>query len=206
MNTIVPYPQGLPATVGSRFRAIEPDPMSIRQLLGIIWSRAKLAGLVSLALFAAVVLYTAQKHPAYFTAGTIEIQPKRTNLAQPKQDAESAAPDTGAIDTQVEALRSPAVAEIVVRKLKLYEDGEFKPKAGLFDKPIPQDEIISRTVETVRSKAQIRRIGLTYVVQVGFVSGSPQKAQKIANEYMQAYMDYQLDQKTQDIIRANSEL
>lgn len=206
MNSIVPYPQGLPATVGTRFRAIEPDPMSLRHLLGIIWSRARTAGLVALVLFAGVILYTAQRPEAYFAAGTVEIQPKRQNLTTPEQDPNAPPPDTGAIDTQVEVLRSPAVAEIVVRKLKLYQDGEFRPKQPLFGKPLPQEEIISRTVQRVQSRTQIRRVGLTYVVQVGFVSGSPQKAQRIANALMQAYMDHQLDQKTQDIIRANSEL
>jgi capsular exopolysaccharide synthesis family protein len=65
---------------------------------------------------------------------------------------------------------------------------------------------ISRTTNAVMRNTFARRVGLTYVVRVGFTSRDPDKAQKIANEVIDTYMARQLDQKVTLVSRANSEL
>jgi len=210
MNSVIPYNQNLPVSPGPHFRASEPDRGSIRQLLGVLLSRAPLALGVALAIFLAVVLYAAQSTPLYYAAGTVLIEPKRENLARTEQTPEGMPPDTSAIDTQVEVLRSPALAEAVVRKLNLHQDPEFQPRAaGMIARLTGREstaDAVTRTTDIVQNRAQIRRIGMTYVVQVGFVSASPAKAQRIANAYMQTYMEMQLQDKTEAVTRANNEL
>lgn len=211
MNSVIPYANALPAQAEGQFRPIEPEAPSIRQLLGVLLSRAGLGLTVGLIAFAAVLLYAAQSTPQYFAAGSVMIEPKRENLAKVENQQPGALPpDTSAIDTQVEVLRSSALAEAVVRKLKLYEDPEFRPRgAGLLSRLLgteSQADAITRTTDLVQRRARIRRIGLTYVVQVGFVSASPKKAQQIANTFIETYMETQLQNKKEAVNRANTEL
>ena len=58
----------------------------------------------------------------------------------------------------------------------------------------------------IQQSTFIRRVGLTYVVQIGFGSHSPETAQKVADEFISAYMDRQLNDKVQLVERANGDL
>src|SRR6185312_4045967 len=131
------------------------------------------------------------------------------------QQASGLPPDTSAVDTQVEVLRSNALALDVVKRLKLYNDPEFNPgmAPGLFGTAPahaptanPDARTLARVTNTVMSKMWARRAGLTYVVQVGFNSRSPRKAADIANVIMDTYLKRQLNEKLAAVTRANSEL
>jgi len=212
MNSVVPYNQhSLPVAADPRLRAAPAEELSIRQLLGVLLSRAGLALAVAIAIFTAVMIYTARQAPSYFAAGTVLIEPKRENLASVQAATQGGLPpDTSAIDTQVEVLRSPALAEAVVRKLNLQNDPEFAPRPpgffAQFTAPPTSADAVTRTADLVQRRSRIRRVGLTYVVQVGFVSTSPAKAQRIANAFIATYMETQLANKTNAVERANTEL
>lgn len=250
MNNLVPYSFELPVSQseGQVVRAMQSERMSLRYLIGVILSRAWRAIAVGAILFLVVVGIASQIPKTYFAEGAVLIQPSRANLAKVQQSEQGPPPDTSAIDTEVEVLRSRALAEDVANKLKLYDDPEFN-SALTSDEPIrlnwnwpiraklelpfswkwvpqlswfiPADtnastdvdptrtdnsRWISRTTNAVMRNTFVRRVGLTYVVRVGFTSGDPDKAQKIANEVIDSYMARQLDQKVTLVSRANSEL
>jgi capsular exopolysaccharide synthesis family protein len=216
MNTLVPIHPGLPGHPAQAFRPIEPERMHLRQLLGILLQRAKLglgvAGVVFLVVLAAFAMQT----PTYGTSGSVVIDPKGVNLAHTQQpEGWSAPPDSSAVDTQVEVLRSHALAERVVRRLRLYNDPEFNPAMAprLFGlvraRPpiaVPDASLVSRVADGIMPHTWIRRAGLTYAVNVGFSSASPRKAALIANTFMSEYLVKQLDDKIAAVTRANGEL
>jgi succinoglycan biosynthesis transport protein ExoP len=215
MNSLIPISHELPAHPGQQFRPIEPERMHLRQLFGILLQRAKLGLGVAALVFLVVLAAFAMKTPTYTSVGSVVIDPKGQNMARADQQPVGLPPDTSAVDTEVEILRSPALAEMVVRKLQLYNDPEFNPSmaAGFFglapaNPPIanPDDAVIGRVTKTVMGRTWVRRAGLTYVVQLGFSSASPQKAANITNAFMETYLSRQLDQKLARVTRANSEL
>jgi capsular exopolysaccharide synthesis family protein len=216
MNSLVPISHELPAHPGHAFRPIEPERMHLRQLFGILMQRAKLALGVGAAVFIVVLAAFAMKTPTYSATGSIVIDPKGGNLARPEQPASyGAPPDTSAVDTQVEILRSQTLAERVVRRLKLYNDPEFNGamKPGFFGltpahQPItnPDPKLVSRVAGGLMSHVWVRRAGLTYVVYVGVSSTSPKKAALLTNVYMDEYLKKQLDDKIALVSKANSEL
>ena len=216
MNNLIPISHELPAHPGQAFRPIEPERMHLRQLFGILLQRAKLALGVGTAVFLVVLAAFALKTPTYSATGSVVIDPKSVNLARAEQpQSYGAPPDTSAVDTQVEILRSQSLAERVVRRLKLYDDPEFNGSQapsffGLIPgkPPIahPDPQLISRVANGLMSHVWVRRAGLTYVVYVGVSSTSPQKAATLTNTYMDEYLRKQLDDKIALVTRANSDL
>lgn len=216
MNSLIPISHELPARPGQAFRPIEPERMHLRQLFGILLQRARLALGVGAAVFLVVLTAFALKTPTYSATGSVLIDPKSVNLARAEQpQSYGAPPDTSAVDTQVEILRSQALAERVVRRLKLYNDPEFNGAQapsffGLIPgkPPIaqPDPRLVSRVASALMSHVWVRRAGLTYVVYVGVSSTSPQKAATLTNTYMDEYLKKQLDDKIALVTRANSDL
>src|SRR3569833_3796438 len=134
-------------------------------------------------------------------------------MARPEHpQSYGAPPDTSAVDTQVEVLRSQALAERVVRRLKLYNDPEFNgamaPRFfGLVPgaNPVAQPDarLVSRVASGLVSPVWVRRAGVTYVVYAGVSSTSPQKAARLTNVYMDEYKKKQLDDKIALVTKAN---
>lgn len=195
------------------FRAYEPRRPQLRQWLGLIFGRLPLGLGVAGAVFLAVLLLFAQQTPTYTASGSVLVQP-RENLAEAQQSTAAGLPaDTSAIDTQVEVLRSTALAQATVQKLKLFQDPEFNSelRGGWFGgKPAaPQTadaDTLARVTEAFQSRLHVRRAGLTYVVNVGFSSEDPRKAARIVNGFIATYLERQLDQKVAAVTRANKEL
>lgn len=216
MNTLIPIAHELPVPhTGQAFRPLEPEKMHLRQLFGIILQRAKLGLAVAAVVFVLVMAAFALKTPTYSATGSVVVDPLHQNLTQTEQREGSLPADTGAIDTQVEILRSPALAEAVVRRLRLYNDPEFNPtmKPGVFGltparPPIanPSKALMAETVDALMSRLWVHREGLTYVITVGAKSTSPQKATMLTNVVMDTYLQRQLDGKLEAVTRANKEL
>src|SRR6185312_8922719 len=187
MNTLVPMSRDVPAhPMQQQFRPIEPERMHLRQLFGILLQRAKLGLGVAAVVFLLVLGAFALRTPMYGASGSVVIDPKGVNLARAEQpQGWTLPPDTSAVDTQVEVLRSHALAERVVRRLKLWNDPEFNGAAaprffGLIPAKPPTATadplLVSKVADNIMTHTWIRRAGLTYVVQVGFSSAAPRKA------------------------------
>lgn len=64
------------------------------------------------------------------------------------------------------------------------------------------DPLTLRAIETVRDSTQVRRIGLTYAIEISFSSPDAIKAAKIANGLAQAYLIEQLETQLEAARRA----
>lgn len=129
--------------------------------------------------------------------------------------------DTNFVDTEVEVLRSRALAEKVVKSLKLDQVPEFNavsetgPLASLAGKLRPAapaggnaavpatGRAHERVVDAVMSRLSIRRAGLTYVINVGFESEDPELAATVSNAFANQYLADQLTAKFDANRKAN---
>ena len=215
MNSLIPSFSQFPAQGAATFRPVEQEKMHVRQWLGVLLQRAPVGLGVALAVFVLVLAGFAFQPRTYTAVGSVLIDPKHTNLTDTSQQGGGLPPDTSAVDTQVEILRSNALALAVVKRLKLYNDPEFNPimAPGLFGAvpahsalASPDPRTLARVTDKVLSKTWARRAGLTYVVQVGFSAQSPRKAAMITNTIIDTYLTRQLDAKLAAVTRANTEL
>jgi capsular exopolysaccharide synthesis family protein len=209
MTTLITVPSEFPARQARGVYApttlVDGGQRNLREWLGVILRRGWIALLAGGVAFALVLAYAAQMPKAYTADGSLVVEPRRPNLAAPDQNQGVLPADTGSIDTQVEVLRSRALAQAVVHKLQLYRDPEFNAGADELRGP-PDAATINRIVEAVQGRTTIYRAGLTYVIHVRFTAASPEKAARVVNALIQTYLDRQLDEKLAAVTRANREL
>lgn len=98
-----------------------------------------------------------------------------------------------AFNSQVEILRSRSVAERVVRKLKLVESPEaISPSA----KGLPETQRIDALVGQIRGGLTIEPVLRSQIVKVGFDSPDRELAARIANAVVDAYVDNDLESRS----------
>ena len=152
------------------------------------------------------ILYLVTTPPTYLAIASVVIDARKAESFEQKQPVRSDnATDAGAVDTQIQILKSASIARLVVNKLRLTSDPEFVDPAndlkgafvklisGLFHTAKPDP---ARTaVKVLDSKCTITRVGQSYVIEIGVESLDPNKAARIANAIADAYLDDQLETK-----------
>src|SRR5450631_2794377 len=170
-----------------------------RQLLVIL---SVLAITVSLG-----VVYLITTPHSYTAQASIIIDTRKQSFQQPGGDTGDIAIDTGVVDSQVEILKSEKISLAVINELHLERDPEFVGRGGgalgtIHDLIAPnrsasEFELMRRTVAAFGDRLTVKRLGLTYVIQIGFVSRDPDRAARIANAVADAYIFDQLDSRYQ---------
>jgi succinoglycan biosynthesis transport protein ExoP len=120
--------------------------------------------------------------------------------------------DTTAVGTQVDILTSENVSHAVIRALNLTEDPEFiGPRTGplsaifnLFPSTFgPSESHEQRALARFDANRTVRRLPLTYTMEISFRSLDPQKAAQIANAIVDAYIADQLEGQYQSTRRTS---
>jgi succinoglycan biosynthesis transport protein ExoP len=190
------------------------DSIDPRWLLGVFRRRWGVFLIVASVIFLVVAAYTLHQKPVFTATASVMIDAQRLQLfsADHNQPINSgAAPDSNAVDTQVEVIRSRGVAEWVVKELRLDDDPEFAPSTtgslgaranrlaveGLHGgrareaAASPADRARARherIVDNLLGPLDVRRIGTTYVIAIDYTFRDPAKAAAIANAFADGYL------------------
>ena len=173
---------------------------------------------VVLTAFAVATIYVLTAQPKYTATAELYVDTHKVQLLQPQQTLGVDAPiDSALIDSQVEILKSEDIARAVIKDLHLLDDPEFSgPPGGLFGSAVafierlmpgagapPSQYALTRQAMTRFAKAlTIKRLGLSYVIEIDFQSADPQRAARIANAIADAYGVDSLESKYQSSRRA----
>ena len=195
---------------GQDFKTSEPASVDFFSVLGILMRRwvtivAVLFG--SVAIGTAFLLVTP---PWYVGKSNLLLDTRKLQLFEKQSVVGEVNFDSPIVDSQIELLKSDAVALAVVQDLKLTEDPEFSGQGAsffgslmasfksLFTAVLPgpeealqvsyQEETVRAAVEHLLTNLQVRRIKQTYVIEIGFNSLDPGKAAGIANAVATAYI------------------
>ena len=157
--------------------------------------------------------------PARYTAtADLLIDNQQIHLFQQQSMFNDVPVDTSAVDSQVEIMKSENIALAVIKQLHLTEVPEFvNPGGGLIgtllssvtnlfasNGPVSEFTLTRSAVHVFESQLNIRRVGLTYIIEISFTSLSPDRAAQIANAVASAYIDDQLEAKYQSARRAGT--
>ena len=178
--------------------------------------------------FVAVVVFTLQATPLYTATSSVVLNVREQRVVDIEAVLSGMPPDSAAVDTEVEVLRSRALAETVVRQLELTAVPEFNSNlrdasfvqgltgavSGLVSGLVPaQDparssfdaeaQTLEEVVNALMEAVSIRRAGLTYVIEISATSQTPRLARDISNAYADQYLVSQLDAKFAATERAN---
>ncbi|WP_407117222.1 polysaccharide biosynthesis tyrosine autokinase [Bradyrhizobium sp. LMG 9283] len=163
------------------------------------------------------LLYLFTAAPLFTSTASMVIDTRKVQLFQQQSVLGDIAIDSATVETQVEILKSENISLAVIRDLHLIEDPEFSGSGGgvlgsilgfvggLFsDRHASSEfELTRKALERFEKSRTVKRLGLTYVMEIGYTSKDPAKAAKIANAIADAYIVDQLEAKYQATRRAS---
>jgi polysaccharide biosynthesis transport protein len=163
------------------------------------------------------IVYIITARPSFTAQAQLLIDAQKVRMFQQQPLIGDLPIDAAQVESQVEVLKSENIAVSVIKNLHLNENPEFvSGRAGLLGtlfnflfKPFFSDqapsefEINRAAVHAFQDGLTIKRIGLSYVIQVNFRSFDPERAAEIANAVAEAYIDDQLEAKYQATRRAS---
>lgn len=163
------------------------------------------------------LLYLFTAAPRYTSTASMVIDSRKVQLFQQQSVLGDIAVDAATVETQVEILKSESISLSVIRDLHLTEDPEFTSGGGgligaifglvtsLFSSAIAPSEFEStrKALSYLERNRTTKRLGQTYVMEIGFTSLEPSKAARIANAIADAYIVDQLEAKYQATRRAS---
>lgn len=188
--------------------------MDLRRLLSGIWRRkAMVFGIVFLAVagtLALIVLAT----PRYTSEAQIMIEDGEAAVIRAPSEQRAAPPDSLAVQSEVEVLRSRDLAALVADKLELVNSAEFNPSAagGSFLAPIlsllgfggdaDRRNAREKMLEAYYSKLGVYAVPNSRVIAIGFTSTDPKTAALVANTIATTYIDETQEAKFDNTRRA----
>lgn len=156
-------------------------------------------------------LYLKTATPTYTGTAKILLINQKAPFVQQQSLLADAAIDSVQIETQLQVLKSKALASSVIQKLKLYEDSDFKPPArfrAFFSRvrswlsmtpvePAPDssplvDQADQLALEFV-DRVTANRVGMSNVIEVSYNASNPERAAEVANAIANTYILDQLD-------------
>ncbi len=192
---------------------------TVQLFVGFIRRHLPVIAFVMLLATALSVIYLNTARPMYGAQAQLMIDARKMQLFQQQSVFGDVPIDTAQVESQVEVLKSENIASAVINNLHLTEDPEFVgPGGGLLesvygfvfsqmgyhDESPSEYELSRRAIGAFQSRLSVSRIGLTYVIQIGFRSYNADRAAQIANDVADAYIVDQLQAKYQATRRASA--
>lgn len=196
-----------------RSTAVSPAEL-IASLVGVARRRFGILVLMFCLSLLCGIVYLYVAPPRFIAVAELLIDTKRAQPFAQQMTVADLSLDSAAVDSQIQVLKSEAVASTVIKDLHLINDPEFVgAKPGLIGTILgflassspPSDFELQRRAHSVLERGLLaRRIGTTYVIEVGFLSLNPERAAQIANATADAYIVDQLEAKYEATRRAST--
>jgi uncharacterized protein involved in exopolysaccharide biosynthesis len=195
------------------------ETIDVERLIAAFRRRLWLFLAVAAVIAAALLFVMLRQTPLYTATANIMINTRTEKVVESQAVLSGLTADTSVVDTEVEVLKSPQLAERIVNDLKLDQDPEFNPalappgliggllsgaKASAPRAPGAAEAEKQAVIAAVGKQLSIRRVGLTYSITISFKSTSAAKAAKIANAFADGYIQSQLTAKFDATHQANS--
>jgi capsular exopolysaccharide synthesis family protein len=181
-----------------------PGPLDLHKLMRLLrWHMRMIATLVAVMVVGAG-LVLAILPPKYKAVTVVLVDPRQPRVTASEAVLSGIGADAAAVESQVELIQSSALAKRVIAKLALDQDPEFTTRSlidslrgavsSLFG-GLGDDEAVrlNRLIYRFQTGLSVQRRGLTYILEVGYSSTEPQKAQRISSAVAEAYLE---DQRT----------
>jgi uncharacterized protein involved in exopolysaccharide biosynthesis/Mrp family chromosome partitioning ATPase len=152
---------------------------------------------VVIAVLALVAAYTVTRPVLYSASASVLIDVRQPAVLESKSVEPEMAADTNVIDTEVEILSSRRLAGRVAEALKLEKWPQFANVRQNATEGVGREEPGTHPLaNAVLARMEIRRSGLTYLIDITARAESPQLAAALANEYARQYLAQQQEMKS----------
>jgi succinoglycan biosynthesis transport protein ExoP len=186
-------------------------------LLGFVRRQLWVIAGVTLLSLTAGILYLINTPPSFTAQATMIIDTRKSNVFQQQAIIGDIQVDSATVESQVEVLRSENIALAVIKELRLADDPEFSgPGGGLVggvasavagwfrsEADWSETEKLRVAADAFATRLNVKRVGLTYIIEISFRSLSRERAARIANSVADAYIADQLNAKFEATQRAS---
>jgi uncharacterized protein involved in exopolysaccharide biosynthesis/Mrp family chromosome partitioning ATPase len=205
--------------------AVDREFISLSDIMGFLRLYVRsIAGCVVVGILGAG-FYVATTDRVYTASTQILIEPKLPQLLQQQAAEVNLSLDTAQVESQIAVMKSEKIAMMVIDELNLLHDANFnQPRSPTFPRrlgkftavvrkalglgtaeqapaPIavaPEAEAFERSRRTMwafQSGLDIRRVGVSYAIDISFSSTDAEMAAKIANATANAHVREQVETK-----------
>ena len=115
--------------------------------------------------------------PEYVASGRVALDRRTDELVDTTPEQRPVSVDSAAVETEVEVLRSPAIAAAVVDELQLAN----RPGFGLDEGQWPGSGSRDRAIRVVAGGIDVVREGTSYAMSVNYAAEDPLLAARIVN-------------------------
>lgn len=140
------------------------------------------------------LLYVLLVAPTFTARTQLLIDPKTPQALRDGLGEASLALDSSQVESQIAVLRSSEVALAVIARLKLMDEPEFQPGRKPTEAS-PISDLERRTAALGRFDGQldVRRVGISYAIDISFTARKPELAAAVANATAEAYLQELFD-------------
>jgi succinoglycan biosynthesis transport protein ExoP len=209
----------LPVPVESTFGSDEQVPIGFGNILIALRRRWLFIFVCAFVCLALAVTYVVLATPLFTATSTIVLDTRMNQFLQKQDIIADSSVDSSFVDSQVELLSSESILLSVIKKLGLTQDREFVgPPTGLLGQLMWQANLAyanlkiavglsdstggnaddtpeRKAVDTFAKRLTVKRVSMTYVIDISYASEDPDKAAKIANAVADAYIMQGLNSK-----------
>lgn len=141
--------------------------------------------------------------PTYKATATVGIDTAKFQLFQPL--GQSSIESSGAVESQLEVIRSEKIALDVIKKLRLVENDPAK-SGGLFGSSVASTEFerTRQLLAVLQKHLTVKRLGIAWIIEISYESSDAERSAQFANAFAEAYIADQLDAKYQTTRQASS--
>jgi polysaccharide biosynthesis transport protein len=180
--------------------------IGMRDIIGFLRRNWRFISVAIIGSILVAVLYLAGAEPVFTATARIVIDPEQARIASQDAVSGTIVIETGEVESQVEIIRSEAIAKSVIEQLSLTEDPELQDSPGLIsglafwrsedEKTVEPEFTMRKTVAGFLERLRVWRVGQSYVLDVAYNSTDPVKAAAVANATALAYIKAGLDAKS----------
>jgi capsular exopolysaccharide synthesis family protein len=194
-----------PRPLGPESDVDESTLIDLRRIGRILRRRALIIAIILVcAIVIALVAYMLVQR-RYVATAQVALERTAEKVIAEDQVTPTVDPDSAAVDTEVQALQSPALIGRVVDTLRLDRNPDFNGhmvlSAAANAKPDPIAR--ARAIGNVFGNLTIKRDGLSYAISISFEATSPVVAAQVANTLARTYVSGQVDTKSGATKRAS---
>ncbi|MHA1525350.1 MAG: GumC family protein [Alphaproteobacteria bacterium] len=183
--------------------------IDFRALRDIFRRQKAVVGGTIVTLIVLSILITSQFIPLYTGQVLLLVDPREARVVNIDEVVSGMPANSATIDSEVEVIKSSRVAIDVIAGLNLLDTKDFTASKSILEwfdeitglaiggknkKPHPTASLV-RGLGVFHDRLQVRRRGLTYVIEINFTAQDPQMAADVANALSQAYLRQQTEGK-----------
>jgi succinoglycan biosynthesis transport protein ExoP len=200
------------------YRRLPPEETStaelLEHLLNVVRRQFLVILFVGVLTVALGLIYVVSATPRFMAVATMFIDRGKVQpFGQQQQMLIDNPIDSSAIESQLEILKSDAIALSVINNLQLVNDPEFVGPInestgtifGLFrsNRAGTTSDRSHDALASFKKRLTASRVGMSFVIEISFISNKPERAAQIANAIVEAYINDQLEAKYEITRRAN---